>query len=56
MLVDGSRCVGCGACVPYCPNDALSVLGAARIDIAKCMECRLCISYCAVEAISGGVR
>ena len=25
-IIDLARCIGCGVCVPYCPNDAISLV------------------------------
>ncbi len=43
MIIDGEKCVGCGACVPYCPVNAILLEnGKARIDEARCVECFTC--------------
>ncbi|MEE8167811.1 MAG: 4Fe-4S binding protein [Candidatus Hydrothermarchaeales archaeon] len=54
MLLDAEKCVGCGACVPICPTEAISVLGTASINGDKCQECKACIAFCVVDAISEG--
>lgn len=59
MVVNQERCIGCGICVLYCPNDAISLISInakvkAEIDQEKCLECGNCIRTrvvrCPVEA------
>lgn len=43
MQVSGESCIACGACVDYCPVDAIRIVdGVAIIDAEKCVECGLC--------------
>ena len=44
MLIDESRCVGCGNCVALCPMDVISIglRGRASIDEEGCVECGVC--------------
>ena len=44
MLVDESRCVGCGNCVALCPVSAISVWPDRRAVIGQdeCVECGVC--------------
>ena len=54
MIVDEDKCVGCGACVPYCPVNAILLEnGKARIDQVKCVECYTCYrsGVCPEDAI-----
>ena len=51
-----SECINCGACVPECPNEAISEGdGVYVIDFARCTECvgfhekEACQSVCPVE-------
>ncbi|WP_048059140.1 4Fe-4S binding protein [Methanococcus vannielii] len=44
-------CVGCGTCVPFCPNGAITSIGNAEIECEKCTKCGLCVSYCPLNAI-----
>jgi predicted aldo/keto reductase-like oxidoreductase len=40
-------CKGCGACVPACTNDALSIVeGHAQVDEANCILCGYCGAAC----------
>ena len=56
MLIDKDKCSGCGRCLPYCPNNAISIVGEiAVIDQVLCLECGNCIRHrfakCADKAI-----
>lgn len=50
ISVDQNLCVGCALCVPYCPEDAISCYGQARIN-DNCIDCLACLEYCPVEAL-----
>lgn len=53
IKVNPEICIGCGACVPVCPVDAISMVeGKAIIDHETCIECGVCIAECPVEAIA----
>lgn len=54
MLVREERCVGCAACMPFCPNEAITVYGVAEIDRERCKNCGLCLAYCPNDAIEEG--
>lgn len=56
LLHDLKRCVGCGGCVPVCPQGALSLTGGkARVDRERCVGCGSCVEVCPVgaNALSG---
>ena len=53
MKVD-QKCVGCAQCAAYCPYEAITVFGRARMS-DKCTECGTCVKFCPVCAISGDV-
>ena len=44
MLIEKSRCVGCGNCVPICPMGVISIGPDRRADINQdeCVECGVC--------------
>ncbi len=45
-------CEGCGECVEYCENNALSVVdGKAVVDHERCILCGYCAPHCARLAI-----
>lgn len=44
MKVDLTKCVGCGKCIPFCPQGAIRVENRkAYIDQAECVECGICV-------------
>lgn len=47
-----SKCTGCGECVRWCPQDAISLVGnIARIDRQKCIGCGECLATCRFDAV-----
>ena len=51
VIVKQDQCIGCGACVPACPFNAIDMVdGKAQIN-EKCTMCGACITVCPVEAI-----
>lgn len=52
-VVDKDNCVGCGACVGVCPNEAIKMVdGIAVIDPDACIDCGACEGECPNGAIS----
>ena len=50
MLVDHSKCVGCGDCVAVCPVGAIHVENRlAHINQEECVECGACIRFVTSE-------
>lgn len=46
------RCIGCGSCVPVCPNHALSATeDGIKVDRSVCIACGKCISECPTGAL-----
>ena len=49
MVVEQSKCIGCGVCTIYCPADAIKIIRdqegkrKAWIDQSACLECGTCI-------------
>ncbi len=62
MIIDPKACTGCGACMPYCPVEAIAVTAAKTvkgkeirsIDLDQCVECGNCLraKVCPTHAIS----
>ncbi len=51
-IADHLKCIGCGACVRVCPEDAIVLIdGKAVIDGAKCIGCGECMTVCPTKAI-----
>lgn len=47
------KCVGCGRCLPVCPNHAISLdreTGRTKTDFALCAWCMNCVSACPAGA------
>ncbi|WP_022666666.1 indolepyruvate ferredoxin oxidoreductase subunit alpha [Desulfospira joergensenii] len=53
MLVNESKCTGCGFCMRDCPVSAITVRGKkARIHPDLCTQCRVCFKVCPEQAIT----
>lgn len=42
-------CIACGACLPECPEGAISEGEPYRIDPKLCTECGACAEVCPVD-------
>ena len=53
-FIDEVACIGCAACLPVCPTDA--IVGASKrlhtVIASDCTGCELCIIACPVDCIS----
>ncbi len=50
FLVD--KCIGCGACIDTCPNDAMRIdKGARTCDRQLCVRCGKCVDGCFAGAL-----
>jgi electron transfer flavoprotein alpha subunit len=53
VLVDKTKCIGCGACVVECPVEAIDLDdGLALVDSKKCNDLGKCVSVCPSNALS----
>ena len=54
VVVDGTKCTGCGICVELCPYDALSMSDEIKVNVhlELCDNCGLCVSICPFKALS----
>ena len=56
LMTYGTKCTGCGRCVPVCPNGAISVgpnkdgKMIAITDRSRCIDCGKCVDICPNEA------
>ena len=50
--IDKDSCIGCGACQPECPVEAISCGddGKYEIDPDTCLDCGACAGTCPVGA------
>ena len=57
LVVNPTKCTGCGQCVPVCPEQANSLVPGEKItvDFAACKTCGACVPVCPGDArtISG---
>ena len=52
VLVDRTKCTGCGICVPLCPEKAITIReNKAVIEDNSCNECLQCMYECPPNAI-----
>jgi electron transfer flavoprotein alpha subunit len=51
VIVNPDKCIGCKACVPVCPFDAIAMQEGNAVINEKCTMCGACIPVCPVEAI-----
>ena len=53
IVIDESKCNGCGACVPKCHEGAIKLVkGKARVSAKRCDHAGACIGQCPQGAIS----
>jgi len=52
-VVKPEDCIGCGACIKVCPNEAITgeKKKAHVIDAEKCVHCGMCVGACPTDAI-----
>ena len=53
-VIDNARCIGSGACVKACPEDALGIVKGKAVlkNAAACIGHGACLAACPVEAIN----
>ena len=51
-VVNKDECVGCGACVEVCPQEAITMNDIAIIDVNECIDCGACVDECPNGAIT----
>ena len=57
--VDKEKCIGCGTCVPFCPDACIEMKkhkegqrDKADIDYEYCKGCGVCADVCPIKAIT----
>jgi len=45
------KCVGCQACVAFCPIDAMRQNTSLRLEPFKCISCGTCVRVCPEKAL-----
>jgi Pyruvate/2-oxoacid:ferredoxin oxidoreductase delta subunit len=51
-IIDPEQCTGCGVCVGFCPERAITLGDAATVDAARCAGCGECVGVCPNAAVS----
>jgi ferredoxin len=49
--LDEPECIRCGACLPVCPTEAISLPQALEISQSLCYGCGRCVPVCPTEAL-----
>ena len=44
-------CIGCGSCIPVCPQKCITAGKPYKIDPAHCLQCGACYEACPADAI-----
>jgi caffeyl-CoA reductase-Etf complex subunit CarE len=52
IILDETKCTGCGVCVSVCPFDAIEMVGHKPVIGPGCTMCKKCIESCPFEALS----
>lgn len=54
VIVDQSRCTGCGTCYKVCPSGVFVIKRGKSYPVNedKCVMCRACITHCPTSAIT----
>ena len=51
VWIDPKICIGCQACVAFCPIDAMRQNTTLRLEPFKCISCGQCIKACPEDAL-----
>ena len=57
IIIDESKCIGCGTCVEVCPVNLLQLIKVdnkkktSAPDQSFCLKCHMCEMHCGYEAI-----
>ena len=52
-VLDEKKCIDCGFCVPYCPDNAIPFRKGKKgeVNLDYCKGCGICAQICPVKAI-----
>ena len=51
VMIETSKCVGCGGCIDLCPAIAISMINdVVTVDEELCTECSTCVRVCPMRA------
>jgi len=52
-VVDDKKCIDCGLCAAYCPDNAIAFKNGKRgkVNLDYCKGCGICSNVCPVKAI-----
>ncbi|CAL6016347.1 4Fe-4S_ferredoxin [Hexamita inflata] len=52
VQIDVDTCIGCGACINACPNEALELVDGKSKMTGPCLGSGECVDVCPVQALS----
>jgi NAD-dependent dihydropyrimidine dehydrogenase PreA subunit len=54
IVLDETKCKGCGECVKICPSEIYKLEGDRAVvgNSAECSGCQSCVSVCESQAIT----
>lgn len=54
VLIDSTKCNGCGECVDICPSEVFELYGnkSVAVNVEECVGCESCVEVCKNDAIT----
>jgi ferredoxin len=60
IIIDSSKCEGCGTCVDTCPIGLFEIVGTKavrkKVEGFECLECLACVAQCPTEALKANTN